>query len=99
MNPKPANDTRAGLEPPPPWWTDHSEIARLICWLDERGELTDIRDAAYLVEKPWKWTAEYEAMCEGQSEGPGLARADSDAGLEPLLEASLAVVRGAKGGR
>lgn len=46
------------------WYRDPEKIAELLTWLYARGELdgVDTRDIIYIVLKPWKWTAEYEAM-------------------------------------
>lgn len=41
-----------------PWYEDHQNLATLLRYLDEEG--VD-HDAAYVVEKPWKWAAEYYA--------------------------------------
>lgn len=56
--------TRQGTVMRREWWHDHREIAALLAWLDERGETPD--DVAYLVEKPWKWTPEYQQMLNEQ---------------------------------
>jgi hypothetical protein len=56
--------TRPGTVMRREWWHDHREIAALIAWLAERGEIPD--DVAYLVEKPWKWTPEYQRMLNEQ---------------------------------
>jgi hypothetical protein len=67
-----------------PWWTDSAEIARLYEWLCDRGDLdpSDVRAVAYFLARVTKWSAEYKAMC-----------AAYDAAIEPLLEASLVLVR------
>lgn len=45
------------------WYENSGNIAALIRWLRERGEI-DFDNAIYLVEKPWKWTDEYHRMCD-----------------------------------
>jgi hypothetical protein len=47
------------------WWEDHNEIARLIEYLHETDGL-EMDEAIYLVQKPWKWTEEYDTMCREQ---------------------------------
>lgn len=44
------------------WYDDRENIARLLTWLEERCELRSIDDAIYLVEKPWKWTPEWNEL-------------------------------------
>jgi hypothetical protein len=48
------------------WWYDHTEISRLLRWLDDNGGI-DVRDCIGIVEKPWHWDAEYEEMCREQA--------------------------------
>ncbi len=54
------------------WWYDHSEISRLLRWLDESGVLL-VQDCIRICEKPWHWDDEYEEMCAEQS-GKAAAR-------------------------
>lgn len=40
------------------WWDDHDNIVMLAWWMLARDH--GARDFVYLIEKPWKFTAEYE---------------------------------------
>jgi hypothetical protein len=42
------------------WFHDHKNLADLWRWLEVRGDAPD--DPAYFMEKPWKWTPEFEGM-------------------------------------
>jgi hypothetical protein len=66
------------------WWMDSGEIARLYEWLCDECllEPSDVREVAYFLRKPHKWTDEYKAMLAAE-----------DAELEPLLQASVSVAR------
>lgn len=44
------------------WYEDSANIAALLRWLNERGEIVDIDEAIYVVSKPWKWNDEYQQM-------------------------------------
>lgn len=44
------------------WTKDVGEVARLLSWLVEQGEVFTVDQAAYVVEKPWKWARERSAM-------------------------------------
>lgn len=44
---------------PRDWYEDHENLAELWRWLEERGEQPD---PAYFLEKPWKWTPEWNQM-------------------------------------
>lgn len=65
----------------------HAEIAALLRWLHDGpdGPIEDIRDAIYVVAKPWKWHAEYDQMLTheretaAKREGPALVRARNSA--------------------
>jgi hypothetical protein len=50
----------------PEWCLDSGNIASLLRWLDENDELEDIGAAIDIVEKPWHWDKEYQAMRESQ---------------------------------
>lgn len=45
-----------------PWWSDRRNIVELIHWLIEVGEVRSAADAAYVVEKPHKFTGDWELM-------------------------------------
>lgn len=90
----------------PAWCQDCREIARLLRFVNEQERL-DVKDAIAIVEKPWHWDLEYQAMCEEQADRDRrqtrleLAKCDDilsgdGTPVAPLLEASLAL---AKGGR
>jgi hypothetical protein len=75
----------------PDWCTDPGEIIRLLRWMhvhDAYGPLK-VDTIFEVLDTPWSWDPEYREMARG---GGG----DS---LAPLLEASLALARGAKGAR
>jgi hypothetical protein len=40
------------------WWDDHDNIVMTAWWMLERDH--GARDFVYLIEKPWKFTTEYE---------------------------------------
>ena len=40
------------------WWDDRNNIVAVAYWMLERDH--GVRDFVSLIEKPWKWTAEYE---------------------------------------
>ncbi len=56
--------------PAPYWWEDHRNLAELFDWLrrddcPEECATLDVDDQAavsYFLNKPWKWTPEYERM-------------------------------------
>ena len=53
------------------WFDDTAEIARLLRWLTdhERDQpVTELTDIIGVVEKPWHWGNEYEAMLKEQGE-------------------------------
>lgn len=43
------------------WWQDHNNLADLWEWLVLHGE-EPADGPTYFMEKPWKWTREYEMM-------------------------------------
>lgn len=80
------------------WWNDTANVAELLEWLDER-EGIDLTIACDILRKPYNWNAEWQEM-RAEKDGPELARiAHVDDGLDALLEASVAVARGARGRR
>jgi hypothetical protein len=86
----------------PYWWENCGQIARLLSYLNEGDDgPLDMTDAIYLVEKPWKWDDDYQAMCREQ-DGPGVARANARLAegedLSEQLEMSLQVVRSHRAG-
>ena len=40
------------------WWDDHDNIVTFAYWMRERDHGVD--DFVSLIEKPWKWTNEFE---------------------------------------
>lgn len=68
------------------WWHSHAEIARLLRWLDDGGELEDVEACWRLVEKPWHWDKEYDQMCADQ-DGPTNARESEAEAAETRSEA------------
>ena len=53
---------------PPVWYADHCNIALLLRYMRNEGEL-DIQIAIEIVERPWRWTEEYqraEAWLKGE---------------------------------
>jgi hypothetical protein len=50
------------------WWTDHDALAELWRWLEDRGQ--EPNDVAYYLERPWKWTPEYDDMRSEQTALP-----------------------------
>ena len=83
------------------WWDDHEELARFLRWLHHERDMTDVREAIWVVEAPHHWDAEYQEMCREQ-QSPSVARANARlADGEDLvgdLEASLQYVRAHKAG-
>lgn len=56
----------ADLDTVPPWWADHSNLAELHRYLTgsdcPEGDALDPSQVQYFLEKPWKWTAEWDRM-------------------------------------
>jgi hypothetical protein len=48
------------------WYEDLSNIANLLEWLMEQDEAPTGTDLVYMLRKPWKWAAEYQAMVAAQ---------------------------------
>lgn len=50
----------------PPWWMDHANLAELHQYLTgsdcPEGDTLDPASVQYFLEKPWKWTQEWERM-------------------------------------
>lgn len=79
-------------ESPETWWADHQNISFLLEYLNGPENTTDffltLPMALEIVEKPWKWTAEYRrAMGEYNT-----AQAEQEARLQ-ALDATYKVVR------
>jgi hypothetical protein len=75
----------------PEWCADPSEVLRLLRWMhcnDDYGPL-EIETVFEVLEKPWHWHDEWLAMERGEG-GESIAT---------LLQASIALARGAKGAR
>jgi hypothetical protein len=81
------------------WWDDSGNIAALLRWLRD-GDGIALDEAIYVVEKPWNWEEEWQAMQAAQTR-PDLAKCEDEDRdcLVPLLEASVAMARGARRGR
>jgi len=58
----------------PEWCLDSGNIAALLSWLDENDEIENIAAAIAIVEKPWHWDREYQAMRFAQGEAEKTAR-------------------------
>lgn len=56
------------------WYDERANVVEFLDWLDACGDLT-VTTAIAVVEKPWKWTMEYDAMRKGQAEA--FARAEA----------------------
>ena len=66
------------------WWDDHDNVVMLAYWMRERDHGVD--DFVTLIEKPWKWTDEYEeAVADNAAEE---AAATEDASIPPEVLAS-----------
>lgn len=50
------------------WYEDRSNVAALLRWLADGGWPGWDGDAAYVVEKPWKWTSQYLAFRAWESD-------------------------------
>lgn len=50
------------------WYEERSNVVEFLEWLDERGELATVDAAIAIVEKPWKWTLEYDSMRKAQAD-------------------------------
>lgn len=50
-----------GPEDQPQWWDYADQVAELVQYLADTDQIT-IEQVAYLLEKPWKWQDEYNAM-------------------------------------
>lgn len=69
------------------WYTDPAEIARLLRWRQERGELT-LTEAIHIVEEPWSYSSDFRAMLLGDLLGEDVAlefgrRLDALTGARP----------------
>ena len=52
---------------PADWWRGEAgrgEVAALIAWLTDAALISTPKEAADVVDKPWKWTPEYLALLE-----------------------------------
>lgn len=41
-----------------PWWSDHLNLSMVAEFLHNEGQ--DVTEIIYMLEKPWKYTEEYE---------------------------------------
>lgn len=46
------------------WWESHDNISQLAWWMAWRRDMFDIEDLAMMVEKPWKFTDEWQECQE-----------------------------------
>lgn len=42
------------------WYDNYSDLASFTGWLNSHAYFTDVDTLVYLIEKPWKWSREYE---------------------------------------
>ena len=65
-----------GMTAEEPWWQDRENLALLLQWMasaDSEGSW-NMSDAAYAVEKPWKYADEYakaKAWAKRENAGTG----------------------------
>lgn len=71
------------------WWDTHDNVVLVAYWMQERDHGVD--DFVSLIEKPWKWTTEYEQACADQEAEESQALFDQD-----VIEASEAIDEQAK---
>ena len=85
----------------PPWWESRANIAALIEWLDQTGCVDtavtcDLLRHPEALESEWR---EFSAMLVESAAKMRAAELEDDSSLAPLLQASIAVARGARGVR
>ena len=51
------------------WYEDCRNLADLIAWLSERGDIHLAMDCYHILKKPWHWTREFELMQEEKRHG------------------------------
>lgn len=79
------------------WHEDSTEIARLVRWLDA-GDGCSLTTVLDILDRPDRWQPEYEQMCaEARRDTIPVAKCEAEDDLSPLLEASIALTRGARG--
>lgn len=44
------------------FWESHNNIADLLAFLDDRGELLTVDAAIEVVREPWKWLPEFREL-------------------------------------
>jgi len=54
-------DIVTGPPPAPYWYADHQRLAMVASYMIDGSEEYDVRDVIYMLEKPWKYAAEYQA--------------------------------------
>lgn len=64
------------------WWLDHTNLAALWHWMEDRGESPDVYE---FLSTPWSWTPEYRQMLGIDPPGPGDDDEDGDEDEEPFL--------------
>lgn len=50
------------LDPANEWWRNWMNVVRLVRFLEAAGHITTARQVVDVIEKPWKFEREYEAM-------------------------------------
>ena len=50
------------------WYEDWNNITTLVRWLHDVEGVTDFEHLIYCLEKPWKYTEEYNKMMESEEE-------------------------------
>lgn len=58
------------------WWRDHDNVVMLAYWMKEHGHSVD--DFVVLIEKPWKFSDEYEQACDDLAAEEAEAQAEVD---------------------
>lgn len=44
------------------WWGDRGNVADLYRWLRDEARLPPVDEVGDLIERPWKWTPEWNEM-------------------------------------
>lgn len=50
------------------WYEDHAEVAALLRYLADLGQLGGVDECISVCEKPWHWEVEHDAMVYAQIE-------------------------------
>ena len=65
------------------WWNSHDNLVTLAYWMREHDHGVD--DFVSMIEKPWKWTTEYEQAVADNAAEEAAAVAEAD--VEQVAEA------------